>query len=132
MPIAHIAGQGVYVALVIAQTTKRNKVGPIQLPALSQALQKLAPVAKALKGTLLPPPQNPKHVCFRIGCTNSHSRATAHAPPHISTKASIHMPRMGLRGSDWYAAERSFRRYLVSHGVPTYVYATPRPLHLVG
>lgn len=85
MPIAHIAGQGVYVALVIAQTTKRNKVGPIQLPALSQALQKLAPVAKALK-------------------------------------ASIHMPRMGLRGSDWYAAERSIRRYLVSHGVPTYVY----------
>jgi hypothetical protein len=41
------------------------------------------------------------------------------------------MPRMGLRGSDWYAAERSIRRYLVSHGVPTYVYATPRPLHFV-
>jgi hypothetical protein len=50
LPIAYAAGQGVYVALVIAQTTKRNKVGPIQLPALSQALQKLAPVAKALKG----------------------------------------------------------------------------------
>jgi len=36
--------------------------------------------------------------------------------------ASVHLPRMGLRGSDWYAVERAVRRYLVSHGIPTYVY----------
>jgi len=44
-------------------------------------------------------------------------------------QASVHLPRMGLRGSDWYAVERAVRRYLVSHGIPTYVYYFKRGGH---
>lgn len=96
---------GIFVALVIAQTCKRNVVSPIQLPAFSQALQKLAPVARALNGIKLF-----MHFGYSMHeCLNK-------------TIASVHLPRMGLRGSDWYAAERAIRRYLVSHGVPTHVY----------
>ncbi|XP_064649880.1 chromodomain-helicase-DNA-binding protein 1-like [Lineus longissimus] len=43
-------------------------------------------------------------------------------------RATVHLPRIGHNtpGFNWYGTERLIRKYLVSKGIPTYVYYFPR------